>query len=207
MKMMLVSKIIKSVLMSLYSNLGVSLVMAFLYMFLYRENKKKHIVEIFKEWRNEFIRSGDFRVNFFFALYVALILTRTLLCREIWSNPVSNVIGIWSMYDADGNLYTENIENFLLFLPFTILSLWKRKGSPFKEKGLSIRTVLLDATLLAFAFSSGIEFAQLFFKLGTWQLSDMFFNTLGGACGGLVFLVLMKTINGMRGQTTHGKKR
>jgi glycopeptide antibiotics resistance protein len=28
---------------------------------------------------------------------------------------------------------------------------------------------------------------QLFLRLGTWQVSDLFFNTLGGTIGGLVY--------------------
>lgn len=28
---------------------------------------------------------------------------------------------------------------------------------------------------------------QLFLRLGTWQLSDLFFNTLGGFIGGFIY--------------------
>ncbi|MBR3173773.1 MAG: hypothetical protein IKF24_04525 [Eubacterium sp.] len=33
---------------------------------------------------------------------------------------------------------------------------------------------------------------QLFLRLGTWQLSDIAFNTLGGVIGGLVYWVSAK---------------
>ncbi|HFD3535039.1 TPA: VanZ family protein, partial [Enterococcus faecium] len=38
-----------------------------------------------------------------------------------------------------------------------------------------------------FLFSLSIEFTQLFFRLGTFQLSDLFYNTLGGLIGALLY--------------------
>lgn len=42
-------------------------------------------------------------------------------------------------------------------------------------------------SLLAFLFSLTIEFLQLFLRLGTFQLSDLCYNTLGGAIGGVLY--------------------
>jgi len=33
---------------------------------------------------------------------------------------------------------------------------------------------------------------QLFFRLGTWQLSDLFYNTVGGGIGGLLYYVVYR---------------
>ncbi len=38
-----------------------------------------------------------------------------------------------------------------------------------------------------FLFFLAIEFSQLFLRLGTFQLLDLFYNTLGGLLGGLVY--------------------
>lgn len=38
-----------------------------------------------------------------------------------------------------------------------------------------------------FLFSLTIEFLQLFLRLGTFQLSDLCYNTLGGAIGGVLY--------------------
>ena len=45
---------------------------------------------------------------------------------------------------------------------------------------------------IAFIFSISIEMVQLLFRIGTFQLSDIFYNTLGGVIGGLIYYVLMK---------------
>ncbi|MFR8725087.1 MAG: VanZ family protein [Mediterraneibacter faecis] len=37
-----------------------------------------------------------------------------------------------------------------------------------------------------------IEMLQLFLRLGTWQLSDIFYNTIGGGIGGLLYYVFHK---------------
>lgn len=38
-------------------------------------------------------------------------------------------------------------------------------------------------------FSFIIEFAQLLFHLGTFQISDLTYNTLGGAVGGVIYYI------------------
>ena len=41
---------------------------------------------------------------------------------------------------------------------------------------------------IAFLFSLTIEFLQLFLRLGTFQLSDLCYNTFGGAIGGVSYI-------------------
>lgn len=43
-------------------------------------------------------------------------------------------------------------------------------------------------------FSLGIEFTQLFLRLGTFQLADLFYNTLGGFIGGIIYLIGSKVL-------------
>jgi glycopeptide antibiotics resistance protein len=104
----------------------------------------------------------------------------------MWTNPVSNVIGVWGIYNENGDLTTEAIENLALFIPFIILLLWC-----FHEKivGESVKffATLWKSVLVVFLFSLIIEFSQLFLRLGTFQLSDLFYNTLGGLIGGFVY--------------------
>ena len=59
-------------------------------------------------------------------------------------------------------------------------------------QGENHQSVKLFVTLwksieVVFAFSLSIEFLQLFLRLGTFQLSDLFYNTLGGLIGGLIY--------------------
>ena len=98
---------------------------------------------------------------------------------------MSNAIDIWRPYNAKGELTTECIENLALFIPFTILLLWAAKDRVLARK--TIGSVLCNSTKITFLFSFAIEMLQLFLRLGTWQLSDLFYNTLGGAIGGMIY--------------------
>lgn len=46
---------------------------------------------------------------------------------------------------------------------------------------------------MAFIFSVSIEILQLFLRLGMFQLSEIFYNTVGGVLGGLMYYAAMKT--------------
>ena len=129
----------------------------------------------------------SFRRTFFLVFYSVMILFRTLLNRSMWANPVSNVIGVWGLYNAKGELTTECIENFALFIPFAFLLLWAAKDRILSR--VTIKAVLWKSLKITFLFSFGIEMLQLLLRLGTWQLSDLFYNTLGGAVGGLIYYV------------------
>ena len=57
----------------------------------------------------------------------------------------------------------------------------------FEEKtGNGWRKILWHSGKTALIFSVGIETLQLLLRLGTFQLSDIFYNTVGGVIGGLM---------------------
>lgn len=179
-------KIIENVLTALYQPFGFSVIMTILVMFFYMFVKEYGIKVVVQRCVNEFKTSSRFRRVFILVFYIAMILFRTLLNRDMWRNPISNVIGVWGLYNENGELTTEVIENLILFIPFTVLLLWS-----FREKIIS-QSVKLFVTLwksieVVFVFSLMIEFLQLFLRLGTFQLSDLFYNTLGGLIGGLIY--------------------
>lgn len=63
----------------------------------------------------------------------------------------------------------------------------------FQEKvGSSWKKILWYSGNIAFIFSISIELLQLFLRLGTFQLSDLFYNTVGGVLGGLMYYTVMK---------------
>lgn len=73
-------------------------------------------------------------------------------------------------------------------ISFIILLFWTYKDKIFKGR-VKIKDVqsVWNETTIAFLFSIIIEFSQLMFKLGTFQLSDIVFNTLGGFIGGIIY--------------------
>lgn len=52
--------------------------------------------------------------------------------------------------------------------------------------------LLWQSGKIAFIFSVSMEMLQLLLRLGTFQLSDIFYNTVGGMIGGLMYCTVMK---------------
>ena len=72
--------------------------------------------------------------------------------------------------------------------PFSAVVMWT-----FGEKiGNGWKKILWYSWKIAFIFSISIEMLQLLLRLGTFQLSDIFYNTVGGALGGVCYCVAMK---------------
>ena len=96
--------------------------------------------------------------------------------------------GIWETVNGEQQLTTECIENVIMMVPFSAVVMWT-----FQEKvGRSWKRVLWYSGKIAFVFSVSIEMLQLLLRLGTFQLSDIFYNTVGGVVGGLVYYAVMK---------------
>ena len=107
--------------------------------------------------------------------------------REIWFDPLGKIFGGWGLYE-DGQFTTESIENFMLFVPFSILLLWAfQKELLGESENIRFGKTVWEATKVVAVFSFLIEFTQLLFHLGTFQISDLTYNTLGGAIGGVIY--------------------
>lgn len=160
------------------------------YLFIFEKHESGiGIKKAMKLWFSSFRRSFDFRLLFFLVFYSAMIGFRTLLGRGLFQYPLNNVMGSWELFIKSDNtvVSTYGIENILLFVPFSFLLLWflnTRKN----RKGIVRQFVVSIAA--AFLFSLIIEFSQLVFCLGTFQLADIVYNTAGGAAGSLIYLLI-----------------
>lgn len=187
----IVKIILSNILTALYQPFWFSVILSVFFMFIW---KNYHSVkEAAIQWIRWFKSEQQFRRMFLLTFYTVMILFRTLLNRSMWANPVSNVIGVWGLYRFDSTknemvLTTEAPENLVLFIPFTILLLWIYRKQLIGEE-VKLSRVLIQGTKIVFIFSFIIEFLQLFLRLGNWQLSDLFYNTLGGVIGGLVYWI------------------
>ena len=178
----LLGKIITNILTVLYEPFGFSLLLSFLAMFFYLyayeptaagKGWKSAIVT----WYQKFKESVFFRKMFLLVFVTSMILFRTLLNRNLWLNPLSNVMGGWGIW-----------ETVIMMVPFTSMVIWT-----FQEKvGSSWKKILWYSGKVAFIFSISIEMLQLFLRLGTFQLSDLFYNTVGGMIGGLMYYGIAK---------------
>ena len=54
------------------------------------------------------------------------------------------------------------------------------------------KPILWKSGKMAFIFSVTIEMLQLLLRLGTFQVSDIVYNTFGGMLGGLMYCAVMK---------------
>ena len=61
-----------------------------------------------------------------------------------------------------------------------------------RKKMCSWKKILWYNGKIAFIFSISIEMLQLFLRLGTFQLSDLFYNTVGGMIGSLMYYGITK---------------
>lgn len=184
--MIYVFNIIKNIMTTVYEKIGPSLLVAVLSMFTwlyFREHGAKSAV---RRWLYSLRKDKEFRKKFLFILYTAMMLFRTLFAREIYPHPLENVTGIWSLHREDGSIYTENIENVILFVPFTLLLMWNFAGQIFSQKITFLRIAGICTGISAIC-SLAIETSQLVFFLGTFQLTDLLFNTVGGLIGGSLY--------------------
>ena len=192
----IITKILTNILTALYEPFGFSLLLSFLAMFFYLyayeptaagKGWKNAIVT----WYQKFKESVFFRKLFFLAFVISMILFRTLLNRKMWMNPLSDVMGgwgIWKTVNGERQLTTECIENIIMMVPFSAVVMWT-----FEEKlGNGWKKILRQSGKIAFIFSVSIEMLQLLLRLGTFQLSDVFYNTVGGVLGGLMYYAVMK---------------
>ena len=161
--MQIISKIIANVLTALYQPFWFAFILSVLFMFVFKSYSS--VKQAAKEWISWFKSDSQFCRTFLLTFFTVMILFRTLLNRNMWSNPVSNVIGVWGLYNAKGELTTEYIENLALFIPFTILLLWVARERIVPK--MTMRSVLWNSTKITFLFSLAIEMLQLFLRLGT----------------------------------------
>mgnify|MGYP004574376007 FL=1 len=192
----LIGKILTNILTALYEPFRFLLLLSFLAMFFYLyaydpihagEGWKRAIVT----WYKKFKESVFFRKLFLLAFVTSMILFRTLLNRNLWMNPLSKVMGgwgIWETVNGEQKLTTECIENVIMMVPFSAIVIWTLE----EKIGNSWKKILLYSGKIAFIFSVSIEMLQLLLRLGTFQLSDIFYNTIGGVLGGVCYLGVIK---------------
>ena len=187
----LLGKILTNILTALYEPFGFSLLLSFLAMFLYLyayepQEAGKGWKSAIVTWCQKFKESVFFRKLFLLAFVTSLILFRTVLNRNLWMNPLSNVMGGWSLWETvngERQLTTECIENVIMMVPFSTMVMWT----------FNVRDkILWQSGKIAFLFSALIELLQVLLRLGTFQLSDIVYNTVGGIIGGVLYYIAIK---------------
>lgn len=128
----LLGNIFTNILTAFYEPIGFSLLLSFFAMFFYlyaykAQDAGKGWKNAIVTWYKEFKKSIYFRKLFLVAFVTSMILFRTLLNRNLWMNPLSNVMGgwgIWKIVNGEQTLTTECIENVIMMIPFTSIGMW-----------------------------------------------------------------------------------
>lgn len=113
-------------------------------------------------------------------LYLILLLQMTLIGRT-HTDPLSAVFTGWLPFKRyDGTWNIDAVYNIFLLTPiiFSINGVY-----PFVLK----KNWKYKAAILSFIISFLIEINQLIFLIGTFQISDLVYNTISGIIGGWLF--------------------
>ena len=179
--------VVDDVFYSVYQYLGFGLIFALICMIALPEVEHKGLKKcLVHQWHK--LRTDKItRYKFAFFTILFMVLSRTLICRNIWQCPWENIIGEWGIFTSEGTLNTEGMLNVFLFVPLAYF------GVPgfCQQDGLD-KEILFNIVKTSFGFSCLIEICQLFFRVGTFQLSDIFQNTLGGFIGVAVWAMQQK---------------
>ena len=185
----------------------IAIVVLMMIYFLFRPNrgffKRKFIEEMrmnlqtkaaIRTWIVHFKRDREFRKKYILFFYITMVLFKTLINRDMWMNPLCDVWGVWGIYryntvTGQRILTSECIENFFLLMPYIVLMFWNFEEKIFGKK-VYIGKIILKSIQIAFLSSLTIELLQLFLRLGTFQISDLFFNTIGGLAGGIIYFLV-----------------
>lgn len=128
---------------------------------------------------------------FTLVFYLGVVLQITLFMRI--GSPVEDPLGyVFDGWGATQNRYYYDftfLENIIMFIPISSVFVFFRRN--FKIVNIN-QSLIIKYTLLSFAFSLFIETMQIITRLGTFQISDIFYNTLGGFIGSILFILIVK---------------
>lgn len=132
------------------------------------------------EIKDKFFKDYSYKWKTLFFTYSYFILDKTLVSRDIGSiNSFEYAFkGGWLFLVKDTWNKVQAIENILFFIPFSfflILGFYDLKRIKLE--------LFKEIILISFKISLFIELLQLIFTLGTFQLSDIVYNILGGVIG------------------------
>ena len=107
--------------------------------------------------------------------YIVIIFYFAVLNRDYGVGTALRLNLFWGYNNPDDDILRDNILNIVLFMPIGILV-----GLITKKKKM------VKALAIGLIISLTIECLQLLFKKGTFDVDDLFNNSLGALIGGLL---------------------
>lgn len=132
---------------------------------------------------------------FCFLLYCSVLISSTVTSRFRLGaqEPFSDVFGGWGFTETKYFYDFSPMWNVIMFLPACALIYFFIKSA--LKKAVSDKGLMIVSTCFGFGFSLIIENLQILTKTGTFQFSDLFYNTLGALLGAIIFIVIKKRIS------------
>lgn len=187
--------VLKDLLTLIYQYLGISAICTTLFMIVKKQAEHVGWRKLYSDFVQQMKEKKE-KYQFFFVLYIIFVMQRTLFNREPWGNPLSNVLGVWKIVE-NGVANYEMFENILMFVPLIPLLEISQFDKMIKYWDLTrllktvekcfVISVFLQSIIISFEISFLIECLQLMFRVGTFQLSDLCYNTIGGLIGGFIY--------------------
>lgn len=148
----------------------------------------------FKHFTN-LLNKKNFRMLLYTIAYIFMLLYRTVFCRKSEYEPLADVWGGWGIqvFEYTGIDYGTLIGNIIMFIPLTLIILFT-----LKDIFSSWKDMLIKCGLFSFGLSLFIELLQLILKKGTFQVSDIVYNTIGGLIGVGIYILIQTKIKGHR---------
>lgn len=111
---------------------------------------------------------------------------RWLNQSKIIHDPLINVFGGWLPFKRSNQ--TWNIDALYNIFLLTPLTFFLGKSFPHITK----KNLFKKMILISFGISFFIEINQLIFAIGTFQVSDLVYNTISGVIGGVIYKMSYK---------------
>ena len=138
------------------------------------------------------IRLSNVLAGIVMAIYGSVMLQLTLVCRESGSRIGIELDLFHGLTGPDNDFHWMMLAyvvlNCMLFIPYGFaLSLF----SVINERKTGVQCILI--LLSSLATSLFIETAQLITQRGYYEVQDLFFNTIGGVIGWILFRIIYLT--------------
>lgn len=173
--------VFRQILESLYSYTAQSMIFAVMATFVLVYFKKTGVKKGIKYWFEELKNNKNFVWKFLFFFYAYIIAVRTLFDRTMVWDSLTHLMKGWTVDVQDnGVIIYEGIENIMLFVPLIFLLYYAFEENIYRE---TIGKNIIRTLEISFGVSLFIEFNQLIFRIGTFQIADLVYNTLGGVLG------------------------
>ena len=150
----------------------IAILFALVYLFI-KDNGKRTFAKLRELLKNGWIIA--------FLFYAAYMFTSTIMVRYN-RNPTENVFSHLFFVIGDTDYNNEIIKNILFFVPFTFLYILAFKP----------RNPVRSCLLLSLSTTMFIEFSQLVFSIGEFQIADLIDNLAGGMYGCFLWLAVKK---------------